>query len=60
MSCLSIGMFYIDCTSEIKYIYDVKLTAFSILALLDVIDLEIYRKGLSEFSTFAWGQRGII
>ena len=40
--------------------FDVKLTAFSILALLDVIDLEIYRKRLSEFSTFAWGQRGII
>ena len=30
------------------------------LALLDDIDLEIYWKRLFEFSTLAWGQRGII
>ena len=39
--------------------FDAKLIAFSTLTLLDVIDLEIYRKRLSELSTLAWGQRGI-
>ena len=42
-----------------NFYFDAKLTAFTILALLDIIDLEIYRK-ISEFSTLAWGQRGNI